>query len=493
MSESKQRPAAVFVALLVLALGACRESAAPAEKSPASFAAPGLHVEVSLPEGPAREGENELRLCVRDATGAPVDDARVGVAFSMPMAGMATMGGQVAAEPIGKGEYRARVNLEMSGTWLLELHAARPSGDAARVRGSLRTGSAELRLDAAPAAATEGSKQSESGMAEVRVDPARLQQIGVRFATVERAPFVRTIRSTGSVGWDESELVDVSMKLGGFVRELYADALGAPVDAGEPLFTVYSPALYAAQVEYLDAKRAQATAGGSAAPERGDALLRASRARLRLWDFAEIDIRALEAHGAPLEAVPIRARASGYLIEKNVVAGAAFEAGTRLFRIAKLDRVWIDAQVFESDAPWLRVGAKAIVRAPGLPGAGLEALVAYVQPTLDASTRTLRARLEVSNADLALRPEMWVEVELPVDLGPRLQIPASAVIYAGARRVVFVDRGEGRLEPREIETGASTAEAVEVVSGLAEGERVVAAGNFLIAAESRLRSALEQW
>ncbi|MEX2207004.1 MAG: FixH family protein [Myxococcota bacterium] len=491
MSESRQQPVTVIVALIALALAGCREGPAPAETAPASFAGSGLHVEVSLPEGPAREGENELRIRVRDAAGAPVDDARIGVAFSMPMAGMATMGGKVAAEPVGQGEYRARVSLEMGGTWLLDLDAARPTGDSARVRGSLRTGSAEVRLEAPSAEAA--SPEPESSMAEVRVDPARLQQIGVRFASVARAPFVRTIRATGSVGWDETQLIDVSLKIGGFVRELYADTLGNPVKAGEPLFTVYSPALYAAQVEYLDAKRAQSASGGSAAADRADALVRASRARLRLWDFADADIRALEARGTALEAVPIRAGASGYLIEKNLVEGGAFEPGARLFRIAKLDRVWVDAQVFESDAPWLRVGATAIVRAPGLPGRELEARVAYVQPTLDASTRTLRARLELENEGLALRPDMWVEVELPVELGPRLQIPASAVIHAGARRVVFVDRGEGRLEPREIETGASTADAVEVVSGLAEGERVVAAGNFLIAAESRLRSALEQW
>jgi Cu(I)/Ag(I) efflux system membrane fusion protein len=491
MSKSVQRRPAAIVALLVLALVACRESAAPAETAVTSAAGPGLHVEVSLPGGPVREGENELRVRVRDASGAPVDDARVGVAFSMPMAGMATMGGKVAADPIGQGEYRARVTLEMSGTWLLELDAVRASGEASRVRGSLRTGAADVRLDSPSAEAK--STATKSSLAEVRVDPARLQQIGVRFASVTRAPFVRTIHATGSVGWDETQLVDVSLKVSGWVRDLYADALGARVAAGDPLFTVYSPALQAAQVEYLDALRARAAAHTTTVPDRADALVRASRARLRLWDLASADIAALEARGEPLEAVPIRARASGYLIEKNLVAGGAFEPGTRLFRIAKLDRVWINAQVFESDAPWLRVGAVAIVRAPGLPGGGLEARVAYVQPTLDAGTRTARARLELANDELALRPDMWVEVELPVDLGARLQIPASALIHAGARSVVFVDRGAGRLEPREIETGASSSDAVEVVSGLSEGERVVAAGNFLIAAESRLRSALDQW
>ncbi len=336
-------------------------------------------------------------------------------------------------------------------------------------------------------------RKGEAGSGEVRVDPARLQQLGVRFATVERAPLVRTIRATGIVAWDETKLVDVSLQVGGWVRDLHADALGAQVKAGEPLFTVYSPQLYAAQVEYLEALRAQTSAHGGSAPNRADALVRAARERLRRWDLADADVTALARRGEPLEAVPVRARASGFVIEKNLVAGAAFEPGVRLFRIAPLDRVWIDAQIFESDASLVGVGQSAIVRAPGLAGRELEARVAYVYPALDAGTRTVRARLELANPDLALRPETWVEVELRAELGPRVLVPTSAVIFAGARRVVFVDRGDGRLEPRSVSVGSSGDDRTEILSGLEPGERIVASGNFLIAAESRLKSALSQW
>lgn len=334
---------------------------------------------------------------------------------------------------------------------------------------------------------------SEAKDGVVRVDPARLQEIGVRFATVERSALRNVIRASGTVTWDETKLVDVSLKVGGFVRDLYADALGEPVVAGEPLFSVYSPELYAAQVEYLEALRAQTAARGTSLPGRADGLLRAARTRLRLWDLADADVAALVARGAPLEAVPVRARASGFLVEKNVVAGGAIVAGERLFRIAPLDRVWVDAQVFESDAPLVAVGQKARLHAPTLPADGLDGSVSYLYPVLDPGTRTVRARLALANAELALRPGMWVEVELESDLGPRLHVPVSAVIYAGPRRVVFVDRGEGRLEPRTVETGVVTDDAIEIRSGLEEGERVVASGNFLIAAESRLKSALEQW
>jgi Cu(I)/Ag(I) efflux system membrane fusion protein len=325
-------------------------------------------------------------------------------------------------------------------------------------------------------------RKDEAKSGAVRVDPQRLQRIGVRFAQVERAPLVRTVSALGRVTWDETKLVDVAPKIRGFVRNLRADALGARVAKGEVLFSVYSPELYAAQSEYLQALESA-----------NKPLRHAARARLLLWDVAERDVAELEERGAALEALPVRAPVSGVLVEKNVVDGAAFEPGTRLFRIAPLDRVWVEAEVYASDLPLVAVGQKATITAPYLPGRALEARVAYLLPSLASESRTGRVRLEVGNGDLALRPEMFVDVALHADLGERVVVPASAVIVAGERRVVFVDRGEGRLEPRTVTTGAASEEKIEITSGLEPGERVVASGNFLIAAESRIQSALEQW
>jgi Cu(I)/Ag(I) efflux system membrane fusion protein len=165
----------------------------------------------------------------------------------------------------------------------------------------------------------------------------------------------------------------------------------------------------------------------------------------------------------------------------------------RLFRIAPLGRVWIDAQLYEADVDVVTVGTPAVVRLSSQPGSTLEARVAYVYPTLENDTRTGRARLQLENPDLRLRPDMWADVELRVDRGERLLVPVSAVLYAGRRRVVFVDLGDGRLAPRDVEIGLGNGEVYEVVSGLEPGERVVVSGNFLVAAESRLRSALESW
>lgn len=463
--------------LVLLALAAALAGCGRAERAAQPAAsAPGreLHLEVSSASGALREGSNELRVRVRDAAGAPVDDARVSLDYAMEMAGMAPMRGSASGESLGQGEYRLDVDLAMNGTWQLELAAEGPSGESARERGTLRTGGAGVQL--------EGAAGARAAPGEVRIDPHRLQQIGVRFAEVRRAPLVRQIRALGSVTWDESKLVDVAPRTGGFVRDLRADAVGVKVEKGAPLFSVYSPDLYAAQAEYLRVR-----ASGNAE------LTAAARARLRLWDVAGTDVAELERRGAPLEAMPVRAPASGFVVEKNAVEGAAFAAGTKLLRIAPLDRVWIEAQVYAWDLPFVAAGQGAVVTSPFLPGRALEARVDRLLPSLASETRTGRVRLELGNGDLALRPEMFVDVELRADLGERLLVPVSAVIVAGPRRVVFVDLGEGRLAPRTVTVGASSGEEVAIESGLAAGERVVASGNFLIAAESRIQSALEQW
>jgi Cu(I)/Ag(I) efflux system membrane fusion protein len=469
-----------FMAIVAIALAGCdRTRTGVTRADAAAFEAGGLRVEISTPPGGIREGVNELRLRVRDAQGRPVDDAHVSVQYSMSMAGAAPMGGRAVAEPAGGGEYRAEPSLDMAGTWQVAIAVQRPSGEIANAQGSMRTGAPGIRIAARDlAAGTAGEAKGGT----VRVDPERLQKIGVRFALAERAPLVRTIRALGRVTWDETKLVDVTLKVGGFVRELHADSLGAKVEKGESLFSVYSPELYAAQVEYLQALHG-----------RSDPLRLAARSRLRLWDVSERDVTALEKRDAPFETLPVRSPATGVVVEKNVVEGAAFAPGTRLFRIARPDQVWIEAEVYASDLALVSVGQTAAIRAPYLATGSLDARVAYVLPSLASESRTARVRLELENADLALRPEMFVDVELRADLGERLLVPMSAVIVAGDRRVVFVDRGSGELEPRVVTTGAASEDRVEVLTGLEAGERVVASGNFLIAAESRIQSALEQW
>jgi Cu(I)/Ag(I) efflux system membrane fusion protein len=331
----------------------------------------------------------------------------------------------------------------------------------------------------------------ESG--EVRIDAERRQRVGIRTARIERGPLELVLRAVGRVTSDETALVDVSVKTRGWITRLDVASIGAPVRKGQTLFLLYSPELFAAQQELLQALRSQGAARGGSAPERADPLVRAARKRLALWDIANADIDALIRRGEPLDALPVRSPASGYVIEKNVVEGGAVEAGAKLFRIAPLDPIWVDAAVQEAELLLVAVGQFARLSLPSNPGVSLAGRVAYVYPTLDAQTRTGRIRIELSNPEHQLLPDMYANVELRVDRGEKLLVPASAVLYAGPRRIVFVDLGEGRLAPREVEIGAGNGDVYEVISGLEAGETIVSSGNFLVAAESRLASALSQW
>jgi Cu(I)/Ag(I) efflux system membrane fusion protein len=261
------------------------------------------------------------------------------------------------------------------------------------------------------------------------------------------------------------------------------------VKKGQLLFTLYSPDLYAAQQEYLLAREGAAASGGS----RGDYLVRAAEKKLELWGVSRTQIDALAKRGTPVEDVPFYSPATGFVIEKDVVEGASVMAGQRLFRIAALDRVWVEAEVYEADLAVIRKGQRALVTLSYLPDKRYEGTVAYVYPYLDASSRTARVRIELPNDKLELKPDMYASVAFQVELGPRLQIPIGAVVYTGPRRLVFVDAGDGRLRPQEVTLGARNEDMVEVASGLVEGQQIIASGNFLIAAESRIRSNAKFW
>ena len=333
--------------------------------------------------------------------------------------------------------------------------------------------------------------EAASGM--ITIPPQRQQEIGVRTTTVERSPMRVELRAVGRVTYDERLLSDVTLKYRGWVRDLFVNTSGQYVEAGAPLFTLYSPELLAAQHELLTAVVSRRTAARTSAPARADYLVDAARERLRLWDLTEDQIDELIAEGRALTDVPILAPVSGHVVEKNVVAGSAIEPGTRMYRIAGLGSVWIEADVYEQDLGLVEVGQGARIDLPYTAEGTRRGQVAFVYPYLDDRTRTARVRIEVENRDLALKPDMYADVVFEIDLGPRLVVPEPAVLYAGSRRFVFVSLGDGKLEPRQIRLGRRSAELVEVVDGLDEGEVVVTSGNFLVAAESRLTLALEQW
>ncbi|HVR27900.1 MAG TPA: efflux RND transporter periplasmic adaptor subunit [Thermoanaerobaculia bacterium] len=335
--------------------------------------------------------------------------------------------------------------------------------------------------------------EREVATGEIVVDPMRRQTIGVRTGKVERRPLRLEVRAAGKVAYDETRLAEVSVKYSGWIGRLHVNATGQPVRRGETLFTIYSPELYAAQGEYLSALESQRRARATTVPDRADYLVEASRQRLRLWDLRDADLDRIATSGRPIEHLPIASPVSGHVIEKNVVEGAAVEAGRALYRIAALDRVWVEADVYESDLRLVRVGQRASVTLPNLPGQALAGMVAFLYPYLDDAARTGRVRIELPNPGLVLKPAMYADVTMEIDRGEALQVPESAVLYTGPRRLVFLDLGEGRLRPQSIEVGADAGGWVEVLAGLEEGDVVVTSGTFLVAAESRLKSAAEQW
>lgn len=325
----------------------------------------------------------------------------------------------------------------------------------------------------------------------VLIDETRRQLIGVRTAPVVLAPMRDVFRAVARVAYDESSLTDVSLKVKGWVTKLHVTTTGQRVARGQPLFQLYSPEIYAAQQDLLVATR-----GAAGMPEgagRLEGVSKAARQRLRLLGVDDATIDATENAGTPRENVTFPAPASGFVIEKNVVEGAAIEAGARLYRIAALDRVWIEADIYERDLPHVHVGQPASVTLDYVPGHTYEAKVSYVYPYLDDKARVGHARLELANKQHDLRPGMYARVELASDLGPRVQVPAGAVVYTGPRRLVFVDLGGGRFRPTEVRVGAEADGVYEVLSGLHPGDVVATSGVFLIAAEARISTAAKYW
>ncbi len=328
----------------------------------------------------------------------------------------------------------------------------------------------------------------------IQITPEKQQMMGVQFGVVEYTNTGETLRTVGKVAMDETRLVHVHSRLDGWVEKVYTDFTGAFVHKGDPLLTLYSPEMLASQKEYLLALKAGNVmrSGGAlqSAIANSDTLIEASRKRLELWDLSKPQIEQLERTGEPIHATTIYAPAGGYVISRNSFPNLRVTPETELYTIADLSRVWIVADVFEADIPKIRIGQMARVSVPGQPTGSIAARVDYLQPQLDAQTRTLKARLQVANPGTRLKPEMFVDVEFPLASSRQLTVPVDAVLDAGQRQTVFVDRGDGYLEPRVVEIGDRLDDRVVILSGLKEGERIVTSANFLIDSESQLNSAM---
>jgi RND family efflux transporter MFP subunit len=324
---------------------------------------------------------------------------------------------------------------------------------------------------------------------EVTINPVVVQNMGVRIQAVKTGPLVRTIRTVGTVGYDETRVRDVTTKFDGWIEKLHVNSTGAPVKQGDVLFEIYSPELYSAQEEYLLAwRRSTQTTGGAAVAE----LLESARTKLLYFDIDEQQLEELQRAGRPTKTMPIRSRINGVVIEKEATEGMKVEAGMRVFRLADLSRVWVMVTIYEYQLPYVQVGQTATISLPYIPGHSIEGKVVYVYPYLNERTRSAKVRLEFDNASGLLKPGMFANIELSSRLADdRVLAPRSAIIDTGTRRVAFVSLGQGRFEPRDVHLGVETQDGmVEVRDGLREGEMVVVSGQFLLDSEARVREAL---
>lgn len=334
---------------------------------------------------------------------------------------------------------------------------------------------------------------AETPLAPVQLSAERLQSIGVKFGVVERKPVQDEIRATGSVAIDETRLSYVQTRISGHIEKVFADATYQYVRKGQRLFTIHSPELVVAEREYLLAKQNAANLSQSTVPGVAAgvvSLLDSSRERFEQWDIPEQEIARLESTGQVADALEIDSPVSGYITERNALPNLMVQPETRLYTIADLSTVWVLAQIFQNDLERIKIGAPTLLTLDSYPGRAFRGKVDFIYPDVDITTRTARVRLLFSNPNLTLLPGMFVNVTLQVPLGNQLVIPVGGVLQSGTRQIVFVDRGGGYLEPRDVQLGPQAGDQYIVLKGLKAGERIVTSANFLIDSESQLQAAI---
>jgi Cu(I)/Ag(I) efflux system membrane fusion protein len=336
-------------------------------------------------------------------------------------------------------------------------------------------------------------KVQELAPGTVQISPERQQMIGVRYGTVQKRKLEKVIRTVGRIEYDEKRIGTVSPKIGGWIEELYVDFTGRYVRKGDPLLTIYSPELVSTQEEYLLALKSKqdwAKSPFAEVSEGGNLLADSARRRLKLWDISDAQIKALEESREPKKTLTLYSPFTGYVLEKMVNKGRFVDAGMALYKIADLSVVWLIADIYEYELPFIRLGQQAAIHLPYYPGETFAGKAIYIYPALDPQTRTAKVRFEFPNPKDKLKPEMFANVEITVRVGDKLAVAEEAIIDTGVRKLVIVDKGFGYLEPREVKLGAKAGGFFEVIDGVKEGERIVTSANFLIDSESKLKEAV---
>jgi RND family efflux transporter MFP subunit len=345
-------------------------------------------------------------------------------------------------------------------------------------------------MDLVPKYADDGGQAMAAGTVNIAAD--KQQVMGVRTATVEQKPVVRDIRTTAQIVPDETKIAHIHVKVTGFVEKVYVDFVGQLVKKGQPVFTLYSPDMVATEEEYLIAKRGEQTLGGAPYQEvsqGAQSLLRSARQRLKLWDISDAQIKKLDETGEVSKTLTIYSPITGFVTDRKVFPNVSVTPDMDLYVISDLSRIWAMADIYQYELPFVKVGQRAQLQLSYYPGKIYSGRIAYIYPSMDPTTHTAKVRIEISNPNFDLKPQMFGDVQLKVDYGNKILIPQDAVLNSGNQQTVFVVREGGNFEPRKVTLGPAVEGNVVILSGLKAGETIVTSGNFLIDSESRMKSA----
>jgi Cu(I)/Ag(I) efflux system membrane fusion protein/cobalt-zinc-cadmium efflux system membrane fusion protein len=332
----------------------------------------------------------------------------------------------------------------------------------------------------------------EAPLVPVQLTQEQRNSIGVKTGTVEYKQLSDEIRATGTVDVDERLQSSVQVRFSGYIRKVFADATYQYIRKGEPLFTIYSPELVATQEEYLLARRNRTALSASSVDgvaSGASSLATAAEQRLRQWDIPNSEIAKLQQTGKAITELSIDSPASGYIMERLALPNMYVEPATKLYTLADLSRVWVNAQIFQDDVGRLKRGDRSAITVDAYPGRTFQGRVEEILPQVDMTTRTVKVRLSVNNPGVILKPGMFVNVNLKSELGRQLVVPASAVFQTGLKQVVFVDHGSGSLEPKDVSLGARVGDDFIVLKGLSAHQQIVTSANFLLDSESQLQAA----
>jgi RND family efflux transporter MFP subunit len=338
--------------------------------------------------------------------------------------------------------------------------------------------------------------EGDESVEGIKIDPVTVQNIGVKIETVKKQKLNNIIRTTGKVDYDETKVTTITTKIMGWVEKLFVDYTGKYISKGQPLFEIYSPELVSTQEEYLQAIRYLKKVSNSSEEIKNGAqeLVNSAKRRLLYWDISEKDINEIEKNNAPKKTLTIYSQVNGTVVEKMVFEGQQIMAGMSLYKVADLSTVWVMADIYQVDLPWIKLGQKVDLELSYLPGKTYKGTVTYIYPYLNEETKTVKVRTEVRNtSNYNFKPGMFATVKLvsPISVDAVI-VPDQAIIRTGERTIAVMSLGGGYFDPREVKLGVSSDGLVQVLDGIKDGEKIVISSQFLIDSESNLKAAIQQ-